>query len=83
MFQGWPPQSPCLRRPPWRPFSAFHKNPNVSGLASTKPLLKKTTLAAILNLAFRPLTYANNSDNVLSLFVLNILSVPALVYQVK
>jgi hypothetical protein len=40
-------------------------------------------LAAILNLAFRPLTYANNSDNVLSLFVLNILSVPALVYQVK
>jgi hypothetical protein len=40
-------------------------------------------LAAILNLAFRPLTYANNSDNVLSLFVLNILSVPALVYQVR
>ncbi len=40
-------------------------------------------MAAILNLAFRPLTYANNSDNVLSLFVLNILSVPALVYQVK
>jgi hypothetical protein len=34
--------------------SAFHKNPYVSGLASTKPLLKKTTLAAIHSIPQTP-----------------------------
>ncbi|XP_014671275.1 PREDICTED: ubiquitin-protein ligase E3B-like isoform X2 [Priapulus caudatus] len=53
------------------------------GLARCKPCLKHATLSAIITLALRPLVAASLSDNLISLFVLHILSVPAVVQHLS
>ena len=55
----------------------------VKGLARAKPSFKPTSLSAIITLALRPLLAANFSDNLLSLFLLHIMSVPAVVLHVN
>ena len=42
--------------------------------------LSKTTLSAILNLASRPLAYTSHSDQMVSLYILHILSVPGVAH---
>lgn len=51
------------------------------GLARARPSLKRAPLAAALNLALRPLLAAHFSDELMNLFLLHILSVPALVHH--
>jgi len=56
----------------------------VSGLGGTGyggcVSLSKTTLSAILNLASRPLAYTSHSDQMVSLYILHILSVPGVAH---
>lgn len=52
------------------------------GLARSKPVFKHTMLSAIVTVALRPLLAANFSDNLLTVFLLNILSVPALIHHI-
>ncbi|XP_055959426.1 ubiquitin-protein ligase E3B [Patella vulgata] len=53
------------------------------GLARCKPVFNKNTLSAMMTLALRPLIAANFSDNLLSVFLLHILSVPALIHHIS
>ncbi|KAK3581963.1 hypothetical protein CHS0354_023434 [Potamilus streckersoni] len=53
------------------------------GLARNKPVFNKATLSAIITISLRPLLAANFSDNLLSVFILHILSVPAVIYHVN
>lgn len=55
----------------------------VKGLARSKPAFTKTSLTAILTISIRPLLAGNFSDNLLTLFVLNILAVPALIHHLS
>jgi len=52
------------------------------GLASSKSLLSRSTLAALIALSTRPLVYAGHNEQLLSSFMLHILSVPGLVHSV-
>eukprot|EP00092_Neocalanus_flemingeri_P004280 GFUD01004600.1.p1 GENE.GFUD01004600.1~~GFUD01004600.1.p1 ORF type:complete len:1075 (-),score=280.83 GFUD01004600.1:210-3434(-) len=54
----------------------------LTGLASSKVSLSRTTLSAIMTLALRPVMYGSYSDQMVSLYLLNILSVPGLVQHV-
>ncbi|XP_042898295.1 ubiquitin-protein ligase E3B [Parasteatoda tepidariorum] len=49
------------------------------GLVRVKPCLKRATLLAITNISTRPLASSQYSNNLLNLFLLHIVSVPALV----
>ncbi|GFT97388.1 ubiquitin-protein ligase E3B [Nephila pilipes] len=51
----------------------------LKGLVRVKPCLKKATLLAITNLSVRPVVSSQFSNNLMNLFLLHILSVPALV----
>lgn len=51
------------------------------GLARAKPSLKRAPLTATLNLALRPLVSGQFSEDLMNLFLLHILSVPALVHH--
>ncbi|KAK7087302.1 ubiquitin-protein ligase E3B-like isoform X2 [Littorina saxatilis] len=53
------------------------------GLVRSKPVFSKATLTAILTIAIRPLLGANFSENLLNVFLLHILSVPALVQHMS
>ncbi|XP_048241193.1 ubiquitin-protein ligase E3B-like [Haliotis rufescens] len=53
------------------------------GLARPKPVFTRATLTAIITLALRPLMSANFSDNLLTVFLLHILSVPAIIYHIS
>ncbi|XP_054278321.1 ubiquitin-protein ligase E3B-like [Macrosteles quadrilineatus] len=53
------------------------------GLARSKVSLKHVSLSAILTLASRPLISANLSDKLVSMFLIHILSVPALVQHLN
>ncbi|ESO98574.1 hypothetical protein LOTGIDRAFT_201597 [Lottia gigantea] len=55
----------------------------MKGLARFKPSFNKNTLSAIMTVALRPLIAANFSDNLLSVFLLHILSVPAIVHHIS
>jgi len=55
----------------------------LKGLASSKVLLKKTTLSAINNLCLRPVIYSSFSSKLVSLYILNVLCVPTLVHQLQ
>ena len=56
----------------------------LAGLAGPGgPVLKKTTVAAVLTLASRPVIAAKYSDKLVSLFLLHILSVPALIKHLQ
>lgn len=50
----------------------------MSGLACSNPSLKSASFMAVVTLALRPLVLSNFSENLCSLFILNILSVPGL-----
>ncbi|KAH6932981.1 hypothetical protein HPB50_011235 [Hyalomma asiaticum] len=51
------------------------------GLARAKPSLKRAPLVATINLALRPLITGQFSEDLMNLFLLHILSVPALVHH--
>ncbi|XP_064648502.1 ubiquitin-protein ligase E3B-like isoform X2 [Lineus longissimus] len=53
------------------------------GLARSKPVFKHATLSAIITVALRPLIAANYSDNLLTVFLLHILSVPGVIYHIS
>lgn len=55
----------------------------IRGICKTRPCFKPTTLTAIVTVAFRPLIAADLSDNLLTVFLLNILSVPALIHCIR
>lgn len=50
---------------------------------TTKPVLKPVSLTAIMNLATRPLIAGNFTENLMSMFVTQILAVPALIFQLE
>lgn len=54
-----------------------------NGLVKSRPVFSKATLTAILTVAIRPLLGANFSENLLNVFLLHILSVPALVLHLS
>jgi len=54
----------------------------LTGLTGSKVIISKTTLAAVITLAIRPLSYSSYSEHVVSLYLLHILSIPGLVQQV-
>lgn len=54
----------------------------LTGLACTKVCLSRTTLSAVMTLALRPVVYGSYSDQMVSLYLLNILSIPGVVQQV-
>jgi len=54
----------------------------LTGLASSKVSLSRTTLSAVMTLALRPVVYASYSDQMVSLYLLHILSIPGLVQHV-
>lgn len=51
------------------------------GLARAKPSLKRAPLVATINLALRPLLTGQFSEDLMNLFLLHILSVPALIHH--
>ncbi|GIY67610.1 ubiquitin-protein ligase E3B [Caerostris darwini] len=51
----------------------------LKGLVRVKPCLKKATLLAITNLSIRPLVSSQFSNKLMNLFLLHVMSVPALV----
>ncbi|KAF8796101.1 Ubiquitin-protein ligase E3B like protein [Argiope bruennichi] len=51
----------------------------LKGLVRVKPCLKKATLLAITNLSIRPVVSSQFTNNLMNLFLLHILSVPALI----
>ena len=53
------------------------------GLCASRIQLKKTALSAIMTLALRPVIAANFSNKLMSLFLLNIMSVPGLLIHLK
>lgn len=55
----------------------------VKGTCRTVVTLKPISLTAVINLALRPLVFANFTENILSQFVCQILSIPALIYQLE
>jgi len=55
----------------------------MSGLACSEPSLKSASFMAIITLALRPLVLSKFSDNLCSLFILNILSVPGLILHLS
>lgn len=48
-----------------------------------KIVFKQVSLSAILTLALRPLAAANFSDKLMSMFLIHILSVPALIKHLE
>ncbi|XP_034942891.1 ubiquitin-protein ligase E3B isoform X2 [Chelonus insularis] len=55
----------------------------VKGLGREKIALKPLALSAAVNLTMRPLISSQMSEKLLSLFLINIFSVPALIYQLN
>ncbi|XP_067137441.1 ubiquitin-protein ligase E3B isoform X2 [Centruroides vittatus] len=55
----------------------------IKGIVRSKPSLKRAALLAITNLAIRPLVAWQFSENIMNLFLLHILSVPALFHHLS
>ncbi|XP_077862851.1 ubiquitin-protein ligase E3B-like, partial [Saccoglossus kowalevskii] len=55
----------------------------LQGLARPKPVLKHATLSAIFTITLRPLIAGKFTDNLLSLFLVHILSVPAIIQHLS
>lgn len=55
----------------------------MKGLGRSKIALKPVTLSAAVTLTLRPLISSQMSDKLVSLFLINIFSVPALVYHLN
>lgn len=61
----------------------FLQNLLLKGLGRTKITFKSVSLSAILTLALRPLISANFSDKFMTIFLINILSVPGLIHHLQ
>ncbi|XP_072380057.1 ubiquitin-protein ligase E3B [Diabrotica undecimpunctata] len=59
------------------------KNLLLRGLARTKIAFKHVSLSAILTLSLRPLVAANYSDKLMTIFLINIFSIPGLVKHLQ
>ena len=55
----------------------------MKGLMRTKPSLKKSALTAIITLSLRPLIVSKFNESSMNMFLLHILSIPALVYHLN
>ena len=55
----------------------------LQGLATSRPAIKRSTLAAVLTLALRPVQYAGYSQTLVSSYLLSILSIPGLIAERK
>ncbi|CAM1325746.1 UBE3B (predicted) [Pycnogonum litorale] len=55
----------------------------LNGLSRSKPHIKKASLVAIMSLALRPLIVSQFSENMINMYILHILSVPALVHHLS
>lgn len=55
----------------------------VKGLGRVEIALKPIALSAAVTLALRPLISSQMSDKLVSLFLINVFSVPALVYHLN
>lgn len=55
----------------------------LKGLGRIKIVFKNVSLTAILTLSLRPLVAANYSDKLMTIFLINILSVPGLVQHLQ
>jgi len=55
----------------------------LTGLASSKVTISRTTLSAVMTLAMRPVIYGSYSEQMVSLYLLHILSIPGLVQHVS
>lgn len=53
------------------------------GLGRTKVALKHISLSAIVTLSLRPLISSNYSEKLMTMFLIHILSVPALIYHLN
>ncbi|XP_014785402.1 ubiquitin-protein ligase E3B isoform X2 [Octopus bimaculoides] len=53
------------------------------GLARSKPVFSNTSLTAVITIALRPLLASNFSENLMTMFLLHILSVPAVIYHIN
>lgn len=61
----------------------FLQNLLLKGLGRTKITFKSVSLSAILTLALRPLISANFSDKFMTIFLINIMSVPGLIHHLQ
>ncbi|XP_065343486.1 ubiquitin-protein ligase E3B [Cloeon dipterum] len=64
-------------------FLATLKRVLIKGLCGAKASLKQISLSALFTLALRPLVLAEFSDKLLSMFLINIFSVPALLLHLS
>jgi ubiquitin-protein ligase E3 B len=55
----------------------------LKGLCGSKPSLKHVSLFALFTLSLRPLILAEFSEKLLSMYLINILSVPALIHHLN
>lgn len=55
----------------------------MKGLMRTKPNLKKSALTAIITLSLRPVIAAKFNESLMNMFLLHILSIPALIYHLN
>lgn len=55
----------------------------LKGTCRTVITLKAISLTAIITLATRPLVFGNFTENLMSMFTVQILSVPAIIYQLE
>lgn len=66
-----------------RGYFATLKTVLFKGICRNNVCLKPVSLVAILSLATRPLVSGGFTENILALFILHILTVPALVHQIE
>ncbi|XP_059481924.1 ubiquitin-protein ligase E3B [Neocloeon triangulifer] len=64
-----------------RGFLTTLKRVLIKGLCGSKPSLKQVSLSALFKLTLRPLVLADFSEKLLSMFLINIVSVPALLHH--
>lgn len=55
----------------------------LKGTSRTNITLKPISFKAVLSLSIRPLTSGNFTENLMSMFLVHILSTPALIYQIE
>lgn len=55
----------------------------VRGLCRPRIALKSVSFNAIMTLALRPLLYAQFTENLMTMFVIHVMSVPALILHIK
>ncbi|XP_050304811.1 ubiquitin-protein ligase E3B [Anthonomus grandis grandis] len=64
-------------------FYVVLKNLLIRGLCRVKIAFKAVSISAILTLSLRPLVSASFSEKFMTIFLINVLSVPALIYHIQ